>query len=160
MHWIHEKCSRIASSLSKAKDFNCFRCSRSTKNTEQTTDQTPATLTLKGSSLEMVNKFCYLGDTIDATCGDEDSTITRVQCGWKKFQELLHLLGASVVSLKVKGTLHKTCVQTALLHTSESWAVKADDTQGLDRAEKAMICWMCTPALKDSHTSDKLKVRL
>ena len=41
---------------------------------------------LAGSNLEVVDKFCYLGDMLDAGGGAESSTITRVRSGWKKFK--------------------------------------------------------------------------
>ena len=40
---------------------------------------------LAGSNLEVVDKFCYLGDMLDAGGGAESSTVTRVS-GWKKFR--------------------------------------------------------------------------
>ena len=39
---------------------------------------------LAGSSMEVVDKFCYLGDMLDAGGGAESSTVTRVRSGWKK----------------------------------------------------------------------------
>ena len=36
---------------------------------------------LAGSNLEVVDKFCYLGDMLDAGGG----TVTRVRSGWEKF---------------------------------------------------------------------------
>ena len=41
---------------------------------------------LAGSNLEVVDKFCYLGDMLDAGGGAESSTVTKVRSGWKKFQ--------------------------------------------------------------------------
>ena len=42
---------------------------------------------LPGSNLEVVDKFCYLDDMVDAG-GAESSTITRVRSGWEKFRTL------------------------------------------------------------------------
>ena len=42
--------------------------------------------------LEIVDKFCYLGDIIGAAGGAEDASRTRVRCGWKKFNELAPVL--------------------------------------------------------------------
>ena len=40
---------------------------------------------LAGSNLEVIDKFCYLGDMLDAGGGAESSIVTRVRSGWKKF---------------------------------------------------------------------------
>ena len=66
---------------------------------------------LAGCNLEVVDKFCYLGDMLDAGGGTESSTVTRVRSGWKKFREILPLLTTKVISLKVNGS----CMQHALV---------------------------------------------
>ena len=66
---------------------------------------------LAGSNLEVVDKFCYLGDMLDAGGGAESSTVTRVRSGWEKFRELLPLLTTKAISLKVKGS----CMQHAFV---------------------------------------------
>ena len=67
-------------------------------------------IVLDGNELEVVNKFCYLGDMLDAKGGAESSSIARVQCGWKKFNDLLPFLGSRAVSLPMKGEIYSTCV--------------------------------------------------
>ena len=59
----------------------------------------------------MVDKFCYLGDMLDAGGGAESSTVTRVRSGWKKYRELLPLLTTKAISLEVKGELYAACIQ-------------------------------------------------
>jgi len=38
-------------------------------------------------SLEKVDKFCYLGDMLDADGGCDSAVTTRVRSAWKKFRE-------------------------------------------------------------------------
>ena len=85
---------------------------------------------------------------------------TRVRCGWKKFRELRPLLCSKAVSLKVKGSLFKSCVQTVLLYGSETWPAKSEDIQRLDRTETAMIRWMCGSSVGDNPSSDSLRSKL
>ena len=40
-------------------------------------------------SLDIVGKFCYLGDTIGATGGVEDSVTARIKSGWNRFMSCL-----------------------------------------------------------------------
>ena len=134
-HWTHHRCSQVRGSLSSVVNFTCPTCRDGT----QLDSQPQSTVSLVGSNLEVVDKFCYLGDMLDAGGSAESASITRVKCGWKKFRELRPLLCSKVVSLKVKGSLFKSCVQTVLLYGSETWPAKAEDIQRLDRTESAMI---------------------
>ena len=49
----------------------------------------------------------------------------------------------------MKGKLYKTSVQRVLVYASETWAMKIEDEQRLERAENAMIRWMCGVTLRD-----------
>ena len=42
--------------------------------------------------MEVVEKFCYLGDVIGKEGGAEESSIARVRCAWGKFMDLKMLL--------------------------------------------------------------------
>ena len=89
-------------------------------------DDIPNALILNGDSLEVIQKFCYLGDMLDAGGGTQSSSITRVQCTWGKFRNLLPLLTSKAVPSKVKGELYKICVQTVMLYDSETWPAKVE----------------------------------
>jgi len=111
-------------------------------------------------SLECVDKFCYLGDMIGAGGGAEESSRARVRCAWGKFRELSPLLTSRGVSLKVKGKLYSACVQCVMIYGSETWAMKLEDMQRLERTEKMMIRWMCGVTLKDKNSSEELRNKL
>ena len=83
-----------------------------------------------------------------------------MQCGWKKFRELKPLLCSKTVSLKVKGSLFKSCVQTVLLCGSENWPAKPEVIQRLDRTESAMIRLMCSSSFVDNSFSAELRSKL
>ena len=76
------------------------------------------------------------------------------------FSELLPLLTTKAVSLKVRGELYKTCVRPVMLYGSETWPVKAEDTQRLHRNEMSMIQWMCGAKLKDNKSCVELRLLL
>jgi len=40
-----------------------------------------------GVSLEKVDEFCYVGDTLDADEGCDSSVTAEVRSAWKKFHE-------------------------------------------------------------------------
>ena len=47
---------------------------------------------MRDKKLDVVDSFCYLGDTIGAGGGCDLSVITRIRSAWGKFRELLPIL--------------------------------------------------------------------
>jgi len=155
--WVHKRCSGISGSLKDVdSDFRCRRCIGGIKTGESNSEMVIEHV----GKLECVDKFCYLGDMIGAGGGAEDASRARVRCAWGKFRELSPFLTSRGVSLKVKGKLYSTCVQCVMIYGSETWAMKVEDMQRLERAEKMMIRWMCGVTLKDGNSSEVLRDKL
>ena len=74
--------------------------------------------------------------------------------------ELAPILTKKGVSLKLKGTLYKSCVQSVMVYGSETWAMKVEDMQRLIRAERMMGRWMCGVTLKNRSVSSELLEKL
>ena len=72
---------------------------------------------------------------------------------WGKSRELSPILIAGRASLKLKGKVYLTCVQSVLVYGSETWAMKAEDIQRLERTERMMNRWMCGVKLSDRKTN-------
>jgi len=89
-----------------------------------------------------------------------ESVVTRIRCGWGKFRELLPVLTSKRFSLCRKGRLFGACVRTVILHGCETWAVKEEDMMRLERADRAMIRWICGISFKDRIPSSELRNRL
>ena len=47
-----------------------------------------------------------------------------------------------------------------LVYASESWAMKIEDEQRLERAQNAMVRWMCGLTLRDKCAMKRLRERL
>ena len=60
----------------------------------------------------------------------------------------------------MKGKLYSACVQNVMIFGSETWAVKVEDTQRLERTERMMVRWMCGVTLRDRKSSEELRKRL
>jgi len=53
--------------------------------------------------MQLVDKFCYLGD-MSSVDGNADAAVeTRIRIGWKKFRQLVPLLTNKDISLIVTG---------------------------------------------------------
>ena len=151
--WVHAKCSGLKGQVAKATNFVCSQCNSGAvadRNNEEK-------VMLAGSNLEVVDKFCYLGNMLDAGGGAKSSTATRVKSGWKKFRELLPLLTTKAISLKVKGELYAACVRSVMLYGSETWLIKVEESQRLHRNEMSMIRWMCGVTMMDRYPCEELQ---
>ena len=47
-----------------------------------------------------------------------------------------------------------------MVYGSETWSMKVEDRQRLERTEKMMVRWMCSVTLKNRITSEELRNRL
>ena len=106
-------------------------------------------IVLGQESLECVDKFCYLGDMIGAGGGAGDAVRARVRCAWGKFNELKPILTVRGASLRLKGKIYAACVQSVMVYGSDTWPMKVEDMQKLERTESMMMRWMCRVSLKE-----------
>ena len=77
--WVHGRCSGIKGKLTLVSNFACPKCNGLISPGPPPADK----IQLDGSELEVFNKFCYLGDMLDAKGGSESSSIARVLSGWR-----------------------------------------------------------------------------
>lgn len=153
--WVHKRCSGLTGSLN-VDGFECRRCVNGGERGEVKKEME---IDCDGK-VECVSKFCYLGDMLGSGGGAEEASRARVRCAWAKFRELSPILTERGASLKVKGKLYSTYVQCGLMYGSETWAMKVEDMQRLERTENMMIRWMCRVTLGDRKTSEELRQRL
>jgi len=67
--WVHKKCSRIKSSMSKVMSCICRRCLNPVTRAGRTSVDIGAT-----AKLELVKKFCYIGNMLSMD-GDADAAV-------------------------------------------------------------------------------------
>jgi len=83
------------------------------------------------AKLELVDKFCYLGDMLIVD-GDADAAVeARIRIGWNKFRQLVPLLTNKDVSLIMRARLYSSCVRSSMLHGSETWPVRKENVVAL-----------------------------
>ena len=88
-----------------------------------------------------MDKFCCLGDMLSVD-GDADAAVeARIRIGWNKFRQLVLLFTNKDVSLIMR-RLYSSCVQSSMLHGSETWPVRKENEVALQRAEMRMVRWM------------------
>ena len=132
------------------KSFICRGCSNPVNSTGHTSVDIGAS-----ANLEVVDKFCYLGDMLS-----DAAVEARIRIGWNKFRRLVPLLSNRDISLITRGRLYSTCVQSSMLQGNETWPVRKENEVALQRAEMRMVRWMCNVKVKDRVPSKELRERL
>jgi len=75
--------------------------------------------------------------------GDADTAVeARIRIGWNKFRQMVPLLTNKDISMIVRWRLYSSCVQSSMLHGSETWPVRKETKVALQRVEMRMVRWM------------------
>jgi len=107
------------------------------------------------ANLEVVDKFCYLGDMLSVDGGTDAAVEARIRIGWNKFRQLVPLLTNRDISLIRRGRLYSSCVRSSMLHGTETWPVRKENEVALQQAEMRMLRWMCNIKVKDRVPTSK-----
>ena len=99
--WVHKRCTRIKGSLVRVDNFECKSC-RDVKSHRK-----EETIKLYGDNLEVVDKFCYLGDMLNSEVSVQDAVTARLRVGWEKFKDLSSVLCKKGVPLRMKEIVYK-----------------------------------------------------
>ena len=133
--WAHKKCSGLQR-LIPNPDYRCARCMG---NARPIVGRPQREVQVGPNKLEVVASFCYLGDMLSAGGGCEMVVTTHVKTPCKKFRELLPVLTSCHLSFKTCGHVYSSCVQSAMLHASETWPLTKTNLHRLQRNDRAMI---------------------
>ena len=155
--WVHKNCSGIKGHLLPESEFTCARCLGTARAIY---GRQSLEVEVGNEKLKVVPEFCYLGDMLSAGGGCELAAITSCKCAWGKFRQLLPLLTNCQVPLLTRGKVYSSCVRSVMLHAAETWAMKGDTLNRLQRNDRAMIRWICNVKAKHEVSSDSLLTKL
>jgi hypothetical protein len=160
--WVHKKCSGVKGRLKVDSCYQCMQCRAIGPGTVETVavSKKDKVFLEKDVMFECVNEFCYLGDMLGCGGGAVEASRMRVKCAWKKFRELSPILTTRGASLTLKGKIYNACVRSAMIYGSETWPMKVEDMQRLERTERMMVRHMCGVTLKNRNSSVELNQRL
>ena len=103
--------------------------------------------------METVTDFLCLGDRISSGGGCEADVRSRTRLGWIKFRDCQDLLCGKVCSLKIKGSVCKICVRSAMHYGSETWCLDLNEIVISQRTIEAMVKCMCGGKLIDKKST-------
>ena len=113
--WVRNRCSKIKGRLKSNPSFNCNTCTSSIIAIPQDDPE----VIIRNDKYEVVDSFCYLGDSIGLSESCFEATTERVRVVWKNFHSFLLVRTNSGIPLKV-------------------WAVKVDDIHWLVRNDNTI----------------------
>ena len=134
--WVHKKCSGLQR-LTPNPDYRCAPCMG---NASPYDGRPQSEVQVGPDKLEVVASFCYLGDMLSAGGGCEIKVATHVKTAWKYFRELLPVLTSCHLFYKTCGHVHSSCMQSTMLHASETWPLTKTNLLHNDRAMIRQIC--------------------
>ena len=82
----------------------------------------------------------------------ETTVTTHVKTAWKKSRELLPVLTSRHLSYKTCGHVYSSCMQSTMLHASETWPLTKTNLQHLQGNNRAMIRQICSIKPEDVTT--------
>ena len=83
------------------------------------------------ANLDIVDKFCYLDDSLSVD-GDIDAAVQdTIQIGWNTFRQLVPLLINKFESFTMSEMLYSSCVRNSMLHVNDTWPVRKENEVAL-----------------------------
>ena len=115
---VHKRCCYIRGQLEKDKCQSCV-------NQQEDRVEVCLKTKLNDQSLEIVERFCYLCNTIRGREDAVDNVIRRIRSGWSGFRDLVSQLTSRCFPSAAKGRF--TFLYSVVLSGSEPWPVKEED---------------------------------
>ena len=107
-----------------------------------------------------MNKFKYLGVTLDDNGGPEAAVKARVTAAWTKWRELDGVIGDKRMPRRLKTKLYTTIIRPVLLYGAESWTVGKKEERMLEATEMRMLRRIKGVTLKDRERSENIRKKL
>ena len=104
-NWVHGKCAKMKRVTARlASRFVCSKCKEIMEGTVDSIEKLY-------DEVETVNRFCYLGDRLNASGGCETAVTARVKIGCVRFRKCEELLLGNRFPLKMKDKVYCCCVR-------------------------------------------------
>ena len=153
--WCHKRCSGFAGSLSAVQNFVCPRCTGIAANIQHTDES----IRIECGTIEEVQSFCYLGDTLQCEGGAEKAVRARVSQAWLKWREISSLLCNPNVLITKRAMVYQACIRSVLLYAAETWPLTQRLTNMLQCCDRRMLRRMCGVSLADRVNSNEILER-
>ena len=114
---------------------------------------------MQDQPLPEATEFKYLGSMLTTDGRVEAEINRRIQAGWNNWRKMSGVLCDKKIPPKVKGKIHQTVVQPAMLYGLETVPQTKKTTQKLEVAEMKMCRWACGVTRRDRIRNDEITER-
>jgi len=111
----------------------------------------PPDIWINGSRVECVDKFIYLGVSIDSSCSSSGEISRRIALANNAFGELRNTIWRTRIKEKTKIRLYSTYIIPILLYGSEAWSMTKRDANRVDA-----FGYKCLRSICNIHWSEKI----
>ncbi|KAL0839312.1 hypothetical protein ABMA28_016056 [Loxostege sticticalis] len=129
-----------------------------TKTKVMTTDtESTAVIKVRGTPLEIVNKYVYLGQEVKLGKENQETEINRrVRLGWAAFAKLDFAFRMNLTSSQ-KARIYNQCILPVLTYGAETWVTTKAILQKLIVTQRAMERRLVGVSLRDRMTNKWLR---
>ncbi|XP_063607578.1 uncharacterized protein LOC134782141 [Penaeus indicus] len=107
--------------------------------------------------LNGVPEGSYLGSTLQADGGVDAEISRRIQSGWNNWKKMSGVLCDKRIPTRVKGKIHQTVIQPAMLYGLETGPQTNKTTKRLKVAEMKMCRWACGVTRRDRVRNEDIR---
>jgi hypothetical protein len=150
--WTHARCcgTSITKLRKNATSFQCSACKRGL-------NQPQVRLHFTDSQFELVDEFCYLGHVLEAEGGVQGAVRQRIRTAWLNWKKLSPVLMQKGLSLRLKGQLYALTVRSAMLYSAETWPIRKEELEKLERTQTRMLRWMAGVKRSERKKTESLR---
>ena len=110
--------------------------------------------------LPQVDKFKYLGVTLEEKGGSEAAVRARVSAAWAKWRDLSGVINDKKMPRKLKIKLYKTIIRPIFLYSAEVWVTRKKEERILESTEMKISRRIKGVTLKDRKRSEDIRREL
>ena len=111
----------------------------------------------RGSIIKEVEKFRYLGSTLNQEGGCEADVESRIKAAWGKWREVAGVVCDKKMPIRLKVKIYSTVVRPVLMYGSETWALRQKEEAKLERTEMRMLRWIMGISLLERLENDEIR---
>ncbi|XP_063587917.1 uncharacterized protein LOC134765303 [Penaeus indicus] len=112
---------------------------------------------IQDQRLPEVKEFKHLGSTLQADGGVNAEISRRIQSGWNNLKKMSGVLCDKRIPTRVKGKIHQTVIQPAMLYVLETVPQTNKTTKRLEVAEMKMCRWACGVTRRDRVRNEDIR---
>ena len=82
------------------------------------------TLEKLNDDVETAEKFCYLGNALNARGGSKMTIMAKIRIGWMRFRKCKEVLHKRRFLLKIKKKVYEICIRSTVFYGSEACSLR------------------------------------